>query len=468
MSTALPVTHTPGAGRVPPRMRATAARKHARATPASASVRAADCASPSKASAARAARNAASCIAEVLEAETARHVAEAGLRYVTDAGRGFTRKRRGRSFAYYDAQGKLIADREVIARIKSLAIPPAYLDVWICPRPDGHIQATARDAKGRKQYRYHARWQAIRSEAKFERMAAFGEALPRIRRRVTKLLRQPGLPREKVLAALVQLLDLTLIRVGNDEYARLNRSYGLTTLLTRHVQVEGAHVRFEFKGKSGVAHRIALRHANLADFVRSCMEIPGRELFQWLDEKGKRHGVSAGDVNAFLQSLSGATFTAKDFRTWGASVLALGRLRVLAAGEAALTNGTNGAARRTVKATKRAIVETVTAVSEKLGNTPSVCRKSYIHPRVIESFVERPEILQSLSARAKRELRADEAALLALLHQAVKREDARATRGPKPRSAPVARVLRLRERDEASHARGWTSERRSEGHRIAA
>jgi DNA topoisomerase-1 len=390
-------------------------------------------------------RSSAALLVANLEAETKRHVADAGLHYVADTTPGFTRKRRGRNFAYYDRAGRLVGDRSVIARIKSLAIPPAYVDVWICPDPDGHIQATARDAKGRKQYRYHPRWQAVRSAAKFERMAAFGEALPRIRRRVSALLRQPGLPRDKVLAALVQLLDITLIRVGNDEYARLNRSYGLTTLLTRHAEVDGSGLRFEFRGKSGVVHRVALRHAGLARFVRACIEMPGRELFQYIDEQGRRRGVSAGDVNAFLRGLAGASFTAKDFRTWGASAIALRVLRQRALDDP--------------KPTKRALLDTVRAVSERLGNTPAVCRKSYIHPRVVEAYLEEPDMLRSMGSTRKRNLKQEEALLLALLQR-----PARAAKA----LAPAGRVVRLRQRNQSGHRSNWATSAGPESGRIAA
>jgi DNA topoisomerase-1 len=382
--------------------------------------------------------------AESLEAETKRHVADAGLRYVADTSPGFTRKRRGRYFAYYDRAGRLVGDHSVITRIKSLAIPPAYVDVWICTDPDGHIQATARDAKGRKQYRYHPRWQAVRSAAKFERMAAFGESLPRIRRRVAALLRQPGLPRDKVLAALVQLLDITLIRVGNDEYARLNRSYGLTTLLTRHAEVDGCRLRFEFRGKSGVAHRVALHHAGLARFVRDCIEMPGRELFQYVDEHGRRRGVSSGDVNAFLRELAGASFTAKDFRTWGASAFALRILRQRALADP--------------KPTKRVLVDTVRAVAERLGNTPAVCRKSYIHPRVVEAYLEEPGILGA-GATKKRNLKQEEALLLALLQQRSCATGA---------LAPAGRVVRLRQRNQPADRGDWAASAGPESRRIAA
>ena len=386
--------------------------------------------------------------ADALEADTARHVAEAGLRYVRDARDGLTRKRRGSKFTYFDRRGVQIRKAEEITRINSLAIPPAYVDVWICPDPDGHIQATARDAKGRKQYRYHPRWQAIRSAAKFERMQAFGEALPRIRRRIAASLRQPGMPREKVLSALVQLLDLTLIRVGNDEYARTNRSYGLTTLLTRHAEVEGRTVRFEFNGKSGVPHRIALRHTGLAAFVRDCIDIPGRELFQYLDERGQRHGISAADVNAFLQTIAGTGFTAKDFRTWGASVIALRLLRKRA-------DALPGQA-------KRNIVATVRDVAEKLGNTPAVCRKSYVHPRLLEAYREDPAALGALSARAIRGLRREEALLLNFLRGAPVQTSTAAA------LSKSSQIVRLRQRNQPAYRRNWPAGQSPDRDRIAA
>jgi len=279
-------------------------------------------------------------------------------------------------------------------------------------------------------------------------MQAFGEALPRMRRRIAAALRQPGMPREKVLAALVQLLDLTLIRVGNDEYARTNRSYGLTTLLTRHAEVEGRTVRFEFNGKSGVQHRVALRHAGLAAFVRDCIEIPGRELFQYLDERGRRHGVSAADVNAFLQKIAGTGFTAKDFRTWGASVIALQLLRRRA-------DALPGQV-------KRNIVATVRDVAEKLGNTPAVCRKSYVHPRLLETYREDPAALGALTARSIRGLRRDEALLLNFLRgKPAQMDTAEAL-------AKSSQILRLRQRNQPSYRRNWPPRQSPDRDRIAA
>jgi DNA topoisomerase I len=322
----------------------------------------------------------------------------AGLQYVSDMDTGLTRKRRRGRFIYLHPDGSRLDCPREIRRIDALAIPPAYGNVWICRDADGHIQATARDARGRKQYRYHARWQAISTMAKFERMIAFCEALPRIRRTVVRHLRREGMQREKVLAAVVQLLDVSLIRVGNDEYARQNRSFGLTTLRTHHVEVVGTTMHFDFRGKSGVAHRIALRHPGLAAFMKSCMNIPGRDLFQYLDDDGRRHAVNAADVNAFLQRISHANFTAKDFRTWGASALALRELRKQS------TPGHGG---------KKVILATIRTVAERLGNTPAVCRKSYVHPAVLDAF--RAGTLQPLRVVQRRGLRVEESALLSLL-----------------------------------------------------
>ena len=335
----------------------------------------------------------------------------AGLHYVTDADPGYTRRPYRGRFAYFDTGGSRIRDRDEISRIDSLAIPPAYHDVWISPDPDGHIQATGRDARGRKQYRYHAKWQAASAAAKFQRMLAFGERLPRIRRIVSRALRQPGMPREKVLAAVVQLLDLTLIRVGNDEYARANRSYGLTTLLTRHVRVDGTKMTFGFRGKSGIEHCVELRHRALSEFIRQCIELPGRELFQYVDDNGRRRAVTSADVNAYLQSIGDPSISAKDFRTWGASAIALGDLRART-----FASETEG---------KRQAREMFKAVAERLGNTATVCRKSYIHPHVVECFLG--EKLLQIEVQPKRGLAAHEAAFLSLLNAADRAQ--RAARG---------------------------------------
>ena len=306
--------------------------------------------------------------------DEARAVARAaGLRYATDARPGILRRRSGRGFSYREADGGTIRDREILARIRALAIPPAWTDVWICPWPNGHIQATGRDAKGRKQYRYHARWHDRRGVDKFERMLAFADALPRIRERCEADLRRPGLPREKVLATVVRLLELTLIRVGNDEYARQNRSFGLTTLRDRHARIDGSAVRFRFRGKAGRVHEVDLRDRRLAGVIRRCQELPGQELFQYVDEAGDVRDVTSDDVNAYLRDAAEGSYTAKDFRTWAGTVLAYRALRALEPGRSA---------------TKRAVVEAVRLTADRLGNTPAVARGSYVHPAVLEAYME--------------------------------------------------------------------------------
>jgi len=303
-----------------------------------------------------------------LEAATAGH-----LRYVSDSAPGIIRIRSGRGFRYRGADGKAIRDPQVLARIRALAIPPAWKQVWICAIPHGHIQAVGRDARGRKQYRYHARWREVRDETKYARLVAFGEALPRIRRRLQHDLARPALSRERVLATVVRLLETTLIRVGNEEYARQNGSYGLTTLRAKHVRVRGARVRFEFRGKGGKLHVVDLSDRRLARVVQQCQDLPGHELFQYMNETGHRQTIDSADVNAYLQEIGGDEFTAKDFRTWAGTVLA------------ATTLGQLGAAPGT-RRTKAHVVQAVAAVAERLRNTPSICRKCYIHPAVIEAF----------------------------------------------------------------------------------
>ncbi|KAB8145143.1 DNA topoisomerase IB [Chloroflexia bacterium SDU3-3] len=341
---------------------------------------------------------------------------EAGLRYVSDRRPGIRRERRGEAFVYLDTRGRPIDDERTLDRIRRLAIPPAYTDVWICPTANGHIQATGRDARGRKQYRYHPRWRAARDETKFERMLAFGQALPHIRERVASDMALPGLPRAKVLATVVRLLELTLIRVGNDEYARSNKSYGLTTMRDKHVQIEGAQVRFSFKGKSGVRHEISVRDRRLAQIVRRSRDLPGYELFQYVDEQGQRHDVTSDDVNAYLQEITGEHFTAKDFRTWAGTVLctvALGEL---------------GPAEREPEA-KRHVAQAVERVARQLGNTASVCRKSYIHPEVISAYLD-GTLIETLLQHAAAELADDggldphEQAALSFLGQRLRQADA--------------------------------------------
>ena len=300
--------------------------------------------------------------------------ASAGLRYVSDASPGIRRKGAGTGFTYVGPDGRRITDRATLERIRSLAVPPAYADVWICPSPDGHIQATGRDARGRKQYRYHPKWREVRDETKYERMVAFSEALPGIRARVDQELARPGLPREKVLATVIRLLECTNIRVGNDEYARTNGSYGLTTLKDDHVEVSGGSLRFSFRGKSGKSHEVAINDRQLARIVRRCREIPGEELFQYLDDEGNRQAIGSGDVNEYLREISGGDFTAKDFRTWSGTLLAVAALREI---------GPVGSGREA----KGAIVKAVDRVAEQLNNTRAVCRKYYIHPSVLETYL---------------------------------------------------------------------------------
>ena len=300
--------------------------------------------------------------------------ASAGLRYVTDAAPGIRRQRAGSGFSYIGADGSRITDEKTLQRIRKLAIPPAYTDVWICPSANGHLQATGRDARGRKQYRYHPKWREVRDETKYSRMVAFSEVLPKIRARVDADLGRPGLPREKVLATVVRLLECTNIRVGNDEYARANGSYGLTTLRDKHVEVSGGNLRFSFKGKSGKTHEVELSDRRLARIVQRCRDVPGEELFQYLDEDGARQTVGSGDVNDYLREVSGQEFTAKDFRTWSGTLLAVTALREVGPMD-------------TDREAKAAIVQAVDRVAEQLNNTRAVCRKYYIHPTVLESYL---------------------------------------------------------------------------------
>ena len=304
-----------------------------------------------------------------------RHSARlAGLRYTSDDRPGITRVRSGRGFGYRDPDGLTLRDRATLARIRALAVPPAWTDVWICTDPDGHLQATGRDARGRKQYRYHARWRSRRDESKFERILVVARLLPRIRRRVDRDLALRTLSREKVLAAVVRLLELTLIRVGNEEYARLNRSFGLTTMRDRHVTVAGSSVRFRFRGKSGRQHEVDLRDRRLATVVRRCRELPGQELFQYLDDDGEPRDVTSDDVNAYLREAAGADVTTRDFRIWSGTVLAYRALRDLEPADGP-------------HAAKRNVIEAVRISADGLGNTAAVARRSYIHPAVLDGYL---------------------------------------------------------------------------------
>ncbi len=299
----------------------------------------------------------------------------AGLRYVSDAAPGISRRRAAKAFRYLNAEGRAVRDQPTLARIRALASPPAWESVWICPRDDGHLQATGRDARGRKQYRYHAQWREVRDETKYGRMAAFGRALPRIRRRVTRDLALPGLPREKILATLVRLLETTLIRVGNEEYARENASFGLTTLRNRQVAINGSKIRFNFRGKSGVEHAIELHDRRMAGIVKRIRELPGQELFQYIDEAGERRSVESADVNAYIREAAGGEFTSKDFRTWSGTLLAAKALR-----EAGPFDSKAQA--------MRTINTVIEAVAKLLGNTKAVCRKCYVHPNVVDAYLE--------------------------------------------------------------------------------
>jgi DNA topoisomerase-1 len=341
---------------------------------------------------------------------------EAGLRYANDDVAGFTRRRRGRGFSYHDQDGNTIRDPEVIARIRSIVIPPAWTDVWICPWPNGHLQATGRDARGRKQHRYHPDFRTARDEAKFGRLVEFATALPRIRRRVDRDLARPGVPREKVLAAVVRLLELTLIRVGNDEYSRLNQSFGLTTLRGRHVKVEGTAIRFRFKGKGGAPHEVGLRDRRLAAVIRRCQELPGQELFEYVED-GTVIDVTSDDVNQYLRAISGGDFTAKDFRTWSGTVLAYQALSELPEPKDERT-------------TKRNVVEAVRRTSAALRNTPAVSRQAYIHPAVLEAYVE-----GAMDAAEIDDLSSAEDAVVELLRERLAADAARTRRRPRSQGA---------------------------------
>ncbi len=325
-----------------------------------------------------------------------------GLRYVCDSGPAIRRRRAGEGFVYLDAKGRRIADSSSLRRIRSLAVPPAWTDVWICPSGDGHIQATGRDARGRKQYRYHAEYREAREDAKFEHMLQFAKALPAIRMTVAEHMSLRGLPREKMLATVVHLLESTLIRVGNDEYARANRSYGLTTLKAEHVAVEGAEIRFRFTGKSGKEWSLAMRDRRVAKIIRACQELPGQELLRYFDEDKTLRAVSSGDVNDYLRSIAGYDVTAKDFRTWAGTVLMTRMLREVGAFD-------------TLKQAKRTMRQAIAEVAASLGNTPAVCRKSYIHPTVLGAWLDGR--LSVDSAMEASELRPEEALTLALLRR---------------------------------------------------
>jgi DNA topoisomerase-1 len=345
----------------------------------------------------------------------------AGLRYVSDARPGIRRRRSGKGFSYTRVDGSRLSEPDVLRRIKALAVPPAWTDVWICPLAAGHIQATGRDAKGRKQYRYHVRFREVRESTKYERVIGFAGALPAIREKVEEHMALRGLPREKVLATVVHLLETTLIRIGNDDYARENNSYGLTTLKNRHVAVEGNEVRFRFNGKSGKQWLLRVKDRRIAKIIRACQELPGQELLQYIDAEGNCQDVTSSDVNNYLKEITGGDITAKDFRTWAGTVLAATALNELESFDSAAQ-------------AKRNLRSAIENVSARLGNTPTICRKCYVHPEVLNSYMDGNLVLE-LKSKAESELRGaigrlkpEEAAVLALLRGRLAKELERSTR----------------------------------------
>jgi len=304
---------------------------------------------------------------------------EAGLLYVSDDRPGYTRKAKGDDFDWLDADGKLICDEQRLLRLKRLAIPPAWTEVWVSPLANGHIQATGRDARGRKQYVYHDRWREVRDENKYDRIISFGKTLPKIRRRIARDLKLPGLPRNKVLAAVVQLLERTFIRIGNEEYARENKSFGLTTMKDRHVRVKGAKLRFRFRGKSGREHEVDVTDGRIANIISKLQDLPGQDLFQYVDHDGKVRDITSQDVNEYLREITGQDFSAKDFRTWAGTVLTAIALNAQEQFE-------------TPKQAKSNINMAIKAVAKILGNTPAICRKCYVHPAVLENYLDQESI----------------------------------------------------------------------------
>ncbi len=381
-----------------------------------------------KADAALSRKSAANWVVVSLAPDPVESARAASLRYVTDTIPGISRRKRGTGFEYIDPVGKVIRDPEELRRFRSLAIPPAWREVWICPVRNGHLQATGRDAKGRKQHRYHPRWREIRDENKYGRILAFAKALPVIREKVNNDLRLQGLPRDKILATVVRLLETSHIRVGNEEYARQNKSYGLATLRNRHVNVSGSTIRFEFRGKSGVEHALDINDRRLAKIIKRCQDLPGYELFQYLDDDGQRHTIDSSDVNEYIRQIAGEEFSTKDFRTWAGTVLAARALRQFETSESD-------------SQTKRNIVQAVESVAKKLGNTKAVCRKCYIHPAVIDAYMD-GSLLRVLKRRVRKEmtdslheLEPEEAAVLGLFRQRVKSDSA--TRNREARKTPT-------------------------------
>jgi DNA topoisomerase-1 len=340
---------------------------------------------------------------------------EAGLTYTDPHRPGITRKRSGKSFQYFSAKGKRIKDAQTISRINALVIPPAYHDVWINPNPRGHIQAMGKDDRGRTQYRYHPRWREVRDLSKYDHILVFAKALPRIRSKIRRDLKLDELPKEKVLATVVKLLETTLIRIGNDEYARDNKSYGLTTIHNKHVDVTGSKIHFEFRGKSGIEHVVDIQDKRLAKVIKKCQDLPEQDLFEYVNEDGSRHSISSSDVNEYLQLISGQDFTAKDFRTWAGTVLAATALQEFEAFDSETQ-------------AKKNVVSAIESVAKKLGNTRAVCRECYIHPVVLDTYLEgglarslRRSAAQKL-ARSSRSLHPQEAAVMAMLQERLGRQ----------------------------------------------
>jgi DNA topoisomerase-1 len=364
---------------------------------------------------------------------------EAGLTYVSDEDRGLTRERHGDGFRYFKANGDPLTDEATLDRVRRLAIPPAWTDVWICAKANGHLQATGRDARGRKQYRYHPQFREVRESTKYEHMMEFARALPVVRTKIAKHMALRGLPREKVLATVVHLLENTLIRVGNDDYARDNKSYGLTTLRNPHVSVEGAQLRFRFKGKSGKSWQLQLKDRRVAKIVKACQELPGQKLFEYLDENGEAREVTSADVNAYLKEITGREITAKDFRTWAGTVLAALALKEFE------TFDSQAAAKKNLRSA-------IESVASRLGNTPTICRKCYIHPEILSSYTEGAlllEVKQEVESELRDELgslKPEEAAVLSLLEarlsrtlsDQLKESVAAARKKPRKRRAAVA------------------------------
>lgn len=358
--------------------------------------------------------------------------AAAGLRYLLDDQPGITRVKKGKSFGYQSRDGRMLKDPADLGRIKSLAIPPAWTDVWISPAPNGHLQAVGRDARGRKQYRYHPRWREVRDDSKYLRMLDFAKCLPKIRAKISRDLKLSGLPREKVLAAVVRLLEISLIRVGNDEYAKTNNSYGLTTMQDRHADIKGSKLKFSFKGKSNKRHTVEIDDKRLARIVRNCQELPGQELFQYEDENGQVKDVNSSDVNDYLREITGKEFTAKDFRTWAGTVLAAMALQELEKFD-------------TKAQAKRNVTQAIESVAARLGNTPTICKKCYVHPAIVNSYLD-GSMLKTLKIRAERtlkeevaQLKPEEAAVLAFLQKRIAQE-------AEPLEKSLARSLEQRAR----------------------